>query len=166
MTRQLAVPKCDGPILLLLDILTCCVGTLPRKALGQGGLLPLTYFVGCGISIPSRQLATPPLCVALQLFPVLTAWHIPSLTSPIQRRPGMRAWHMLLTSPFAWTDYFRPLCCGGFVLVELPHLLTSNITECAAVDMFWFDPTLGLFGVQKMCSIHPSIHLVTVSMPW
>lgn len=32
MTSQLAVPKCDGPILLPLDVLTCCVGTLSIKA--------------------------------------------------------------------------------------------------------------------------------------
>lgn len=41
MISQLTVPKCDGPILLLLDILTCCVGTLSLKAQrGQAGLLP------------------------------------------------------------------------------------------------------------------------------
>lgn len=41
MISQLTVPKRDGPILLLLDILTCCVGTLSLKAQrGQAGLLP------------------------------------------------------------------------------------------------------------------------------
>lgn len=41
MISQLTVPKCDGPILLLLDVLTCCVGTLSLKAQrGQAGLLP------------------------------------------------------------------------------------------------------------------------------
>lgn len=72
MRRQLAVPKCDGPILLLLDILTCCVGTLPPKALGSGRAASSHLLCGPDID-PPRQLATPPLCVALQPFPALTA---------------------------------------------------------------------------------------------
>lgn len=36
MTSQLTFPKCDGPILLLLDILTCLVGTVsPKTQKGQ-----------------------------------------------------------------------------------------------------------------------------------
>lgn len=41
MISQLTVPTCDGPILLLLDVLTCRVGTLSLKAQrGQAWLLP------------------------------------------------------------------------------------------------------------------------------
>lgn len=37
MISQPAVPECDGPILLLLDILTCCVATLSLRALRGSG---------------------------------------------------------------------------------------------------------------------------------
>lgn len=124
------------------------VGTLPRKALGQGGLLPLTYSVGCGVLIPPRQLATPLLCVALQPCPVLTARHILSLSHPIQRRPGMRAWHVLLPST-------GPL---HRQIISLP---------CAAVDIFWFEPDSSILWGSKMCTINPSIYLVkTGSVLW
>lgn len=81
----------------------------------QSGLLPLTYSVGCGISIPSRQLVTPLLCVALPLSPALTAWQIPSLTHPVQRRPGMAAWHVLLTSTSLLHGQIISLLCAVVV---------------------------------------------------
>lgn len=64
LINQPAVPECDGPILLLLDVLTCCVGTLSLKGLrGQAGLLPHYSWVQllCGHSIDPPALTEGPV---------------------------------------------------------------------------------------------------------
>lgn len=55
MTRQLTVPKCDGPILLLLDVSSCCAGTMSAKTPRSAGVAAswARLLCRCGIDPPA-----------------------------------------------------------------------------------------------------------------
>lgn len=67
MTRQLTVPKCDGPILLLLDVSSCCAGTMsPKMPRSAGVAASWARLLGrCGIDPPAVY--EPPVVAILGL---------------------------------------------------------------------------------------------------
>lgn len=108
MTRQLTVPKCDGPILLLLDVLTCSVGTLALKAPGSGGLLPLHLCsqLLCRHAIdPAPPDTECPVVCSSRSHGCVHGWYIPQLSHRTQRGPGTRG-----TKP---SCHDRRLCTTG-----------------------------------------------------
>lgn len=60
MTRQLAVPNCDGPILLLRDVSSCCAGTPSLKMQRSAGVAASRARLLCRCSIDPQQSPSPP----------------------------------------------------------------------------------------------------------
>lgn len=75
MIGQHAVPKCDGPILLPLDVLTCRVGTLSLKAHRGHGLLPQCPKVQllCSMVLIPQRLQGSLMSIPIEAWRAITA---------------------------------------------------------------------------------------------
>lgn len=68
MTRQLTVPKCDGPILLLLDVSSCCAGTMSPKMPRSAGVGASWARLLCRCGIDPPAVNEPPVVAISGLF--------------------------------------------------------------------------------------------------
>lgn len=164
MMRQLTVPKCDGPILLLLDVLTCCVGTLSLKAWGQAGLLPHYPRV----QLLCRRGIDPP---AVTVFPVVySSRAMAAVTADVSRSrsvtySGVFAWGngTLLSQGcsidnFVGPDYLRPPCRAGIRLSVISvHATLFN----QAHQSMWLFPAIVTKLTAKANDIELNSNLIS-----
>lgn len=143
MISQLAVPKCDGPILLPLDVLTCCVGTLSMKAQrGQAGLVPHYPWVQllCRHGIDPPAVTELPVeysysAMAVIMADVSHSWCI-MCSMVFSWGRGTLLLECCSIDNFIWPDYLRLLYPAGIGLGVISVYVTLFHQDLQSIRTF------------------------------
>lgn len=174
MTRQITVPKCDGPILLLLDVSSCCAGTPSPKTPRSAGVAASWARLPCRRSIDPPAVAKSPVVAIVGLSPTRSGTY-----------SGVFAWgHRSLLSrgcsidSFVRLDYLRPPSPAGIRLgvINAQAALFNQDHHSTTTFTVWPAPSVGTMltktvttydkvsGLMITCSIFVSVVLLPLDV--